>query len=68
MVHSNWLYLIAETIADARNGAKEPTVRRWRSPFSKRSVMRDLVGLPNPYDSLEQRGVRALLHKLFKRN
>lgn len=65
---SNIFYLIAETIADARNGAKEPNVRRWRSPFSRKSVARNLVGLQNPYDSLEQRGLRLILHKLFKRD
>ncbi len=65
---SNIFYLIAETIADARNGAKEPNVRRWRSPFSRESVVRNLVGLQNPYDSLGQRGLRLILHKLFKRD
>lgn len=68
MAHSSWLYLIVETIVDARAGAKEPAERRWRNPFSRTSVMRSLVGLRNPYDSLEQRGVRSLLHRLFKRS
>ena len=67
MAYSNWLYLIAETIADARSGAKDASPRRWRSPFSKRSIARSLVGLPKRYDSLEQRGAREVLHHLFKR-
>lgn len=67
MAYTNWLYLIAETIAEARNGAEEASPRRWRSPFSTRSIARSLVGLPKRYDSLEQRGVRAFLHHLFKR-
>ena len=65
---SNIFYLIADTIADARNGAKEPDIRRWRSPFSGKSVARDLVGLENTHDTIAQQGLRVLLHKLFKRD
>ena len=66
---SNWLYLIAETIADARNGRDEPVERPlWKSPFSAESFARSLVGLKTPQDSLAQRGVRRLLHELFKRD
>lgn len=67
MAHSNWLYLIVETIAEARNGGKaEP--RQWRSPLSKGSLFRRLVGLRTPIDSFEQRGARAALHWLFRKN
>ncbi|MDP3676800.1 MAG: hypothetical protein Q8R44_17165 [Novosphingobium sp.] len=66
---SNWLYLIAETIADARNGRDEPVERPlWKSPFSAESFGRSLVGLKTPQDSLAQRGVRRVLHELFKRD
>lgn len=65
---SNWLYLIAETIADARAGDKDAKVREWKSPLSGERFGRGLVGLDTPYDSLEQRGVRLWLHSLFKRD
>lgn len=65
---SNIFYLIADTIADARNGAKEPSIRRRRDPFSGEAMARDLVGLENTHDSVEQRGLRVLLHRLFKRD
>ena len=65
---SNIFYLIAETIADARGGAREPAIRRWRSPFKPLSIGRSLVGLKNIYDTPAQRGLRILLHRLFKRD
>lgn len=65
---SNIFTLIADTIADARNGAKGPDIRRWRSPFCKESVARDLVGLENTHDTIAQQGLRVLLHKIFKRD
>lgn len=67
MTHSNWFYVIVESILDARDGAEEPTQRRWQSPLSKRSIARDLVGLNTPYDSLEQTVARGVLHRIFRR-
>lgn len=65
---SNIFFLIAETIADARDGAKEPAIRRWQSPLSMKSISRSLVGLKTVQDTPAQMGLRILLHKLFARN